>query len=117
VGVEAPAGNTFYQVFVGKGTAFEGRKGVRLPHDMLDRVPAMVLVAEAGESVPWTKPQDLRYDPGKPLPPLGDQFPNARGFFVALADGDVRFVGPEVSEQTLRNAITRNDGRPPGPDW
>jgi hypothetical protein len=39
------------------------------------------------------------------------------GFHVALADGSVRMVVPEISESTLKLAIKRNDGKPLGPDW
>jgi hypothetical protein len=68
-----------------------------------------------------TKPADLPYDPDGPLPPLGGVFTDvnteAKGTHVALAAGSVWFVRPGVSEATWRAAITRNDGKAPGPDW
>jgi hypothetical protein len=128
VEVGAELSSTFYQVFVGKRAAFEGTRGLRLPGDLPDGTSDTILVAEAGEPVPWTKPADLAYEAGRPLPPLGGIFtgegrfslfgPNRdKGFHVALADGSVRFLRPAVSEATLRDAITRNGGEPLGPDW
>ena len=63
----------------------------------------------------------MSYAADAPLPPLGGIFTHpkrgGRQFYVIMADGYVLLVGPEVSEQTLRAAITRNDGKPLGPDW
>jgi hypothetical protein len=120
-GLRVDPSATFWQVFVGPGTAFEGPDGLRLPEDFPDGTSNTILVAEAGEPVPWTKPADLPYGPGRPLPPLGGVFggrhTEVKGFHVALADGSVRLVRPSVTEATVRDAITRNDGRSPGPDW
>jgi len=75
-----------------------------------------ILIAEAAEPVPWTKADDLPYSSREPLPKLGGYFRN--GFNVALADGSARFINTaRVSEHTLRNAITCNEGAPLGPDW
>src|SRR6516165_3014449 len=49
---------TYYQVFVGKGAAFETRKGLRLSQDFPDGTSKTFLIVEAGEPVPWTKPED-----------------------------------------------------------
>jgi hypothetical protein len=108
---------TLYQVFVGRGAAFEGRTGMRWPQDFPDGTSNTILVVEAGEAVPWTKPEDLPYDPDLPLPKLGGlRF--GRGVFTAgMADGFVFSVGKNVSEETLRAAITRNGGEALGPDW
>jgi hypothetical protein len=119
---------TFYQVFTGEGTAFEGYEGLRLPQDFSDGTSNTFLVVEAGQAVPWTKPDDLPYDEAGPLPSLGGVFTGesrfslvgsnrVKGFLGVLADGSVRFFTPATSEATLRDAITRNDGRPLGPDW
>jgi hypothetical protein len=107
-------GFTYYQVFTGKGTAFEGKKGLRLA-DFLDGTANTILIIEAKDAVPWTKPADLPYDAKKPLPPLGGLF--REGFHAALADGSVRRIARTISARTLRNAITRNDGEVLGSDW
>lgn len=105
-------GLTFYQVFVGEGAAFEGVQGLRLnKEDFPDGPSNTILVVEAGEPVPWTKPADLPYDPKAPLPPLGGVFrdaSNRRVFHAAFADGSVRGVRKGVDHKTLGYLITRN---------
>lgn len=127
VTVKVDPSATFYQVFTGKGTAFEGTKGLRYPGNFPDGTSNTILVIEAGEAVPWTKPADLTYDPARPLPPLGGIFTGegrfslfgrnrTKGFHVALGDGSVRFLTPGISEATLREAIIRDDA-PFHPNW
>lgn len=106
---------TFYQVFVGKGTAFEGPGGLHLPADFPDGSSDTFLVVEAGEAVPWTKPEDLSYAPDRPLPKLGGLFKD--GFRAALVDGSIRSISKEISEKTIRAAITRNGKDQLGSDW
>jgi Protein of unknown function (DUF1559) len=120
-GETAPPYTTFYQVFVGPGTAFEPGAKVSISRD-IPYAETTVLVVEAGNAVPWTKPEDLVYDPNGPLPSLGvfrrdkGRFPWRGGegtgvMFMALCDGDVRTINwPGVNETTLRNAIARNHG-------
>jgi hypothetical protein len=106
---------THYQGFVGKGAFFEGKKGLRFPADFTDGTSNTLMIVEASKTVPWTKPEDIPYDAGKPLPKLG--LPGVRGFLASMCDGSVRFISDKVSEKTLRNAITRNDGNPLGDDF
>jgi hypothetical protein len=105
---------TFYQVFVGDGTIFEGREGMSVA-DITDGTSCTIAIAEAAYAVPWTKPADLPYDAKKPLPKLGGLFDG--GFHASLADGSARFVSSKVTERTLRAAITRNSGDILGPDF
>jgi hypothetical protein len=105
---------THYLGFVGKGTVFEGKKGIQI-RDIPDGTSYTVLVVEAAESVPWTKPEDLPFDPDKPLPKLGGLFEG--GFNAAMCDGSVRFLSSKITPQTLRSAITRNGGEVLGPDF
>jgi hypothetical protein len=112
---------TFYQVFVGPGAAFEGNEGLRLQADFPDGSANTILVVEARKGVPWTEPVDLSYAIDKPLPNLGAPrryrigqiqygiyFPSS--FSVALVDGSVRTFWEEKSRSTLRGWITRNGG-------
>ncbi len=116
--------STFYQVFTGPQTPFEAQTQRRLqPYGFAgqnirtfpDGSSNTMLIVEAAEAVPWTKPADLVYKPGGPLPRLGGPF--KEGFTVAMADGSVTFVPRTVSEKTLRAAITRNGGEVLGDDW
>lgn len=99
--------STFYQVFTGKKTIFEGTRGSRIV-DIRDGTSNTILLIEAGESVPWTKPADLAFDEKKPLPKLGGMFPD--GFHFARADGSASFCRRRFNEQIMRLMIMRNDG-------
>jgi hypothetical protein len=107
---------THFQVFIGTGAAFEGRDGVLFPGGFPDGTFNTILIVEAADAVPWTKPADVAYAPDSPLPPLGSVSP--KFFMVAMADGSTRAVDHQlVSEATLRAAITRNGGEILGDDW
>jgi RNA polymerase sigma-70 factor (ECF subfamily) len=102
-------GATFYRVFVGPGAAFVAEKSLT-DADFTDPKGATILVVEAGESVPWTKPEELPFDPEGPLPKLGGHL--AGGFVLATVDGARRYVSRPVDEELLRSAIRRDDGGP-----
>jgi hypothetical protein len=110
-----PAYHTVCHVFVGKGAAFEGREGLRLPADFPDGKSNPLLVVEAGEPVPWSKPDDLRYDPDGPLPQPRCLFRD--GFRAASADGSRHWLRKGTGEATLRALINSNGSDKPGPDW
>jgi hypothetical protein len=101
---------TFYQVFVGEGTAFGGKQGLPVEAGSPDGNADTFLIVEAGEAVPWTKPEDLSYDASRPLPKLGGLFKNG-GFRVAMVDGSVRDIPRDEDENTLRVRIARK-GKP-----
>jgi serine/threonine-protein kinase len=104
---------TYFQAFVGPGAAFEMRPNPKHSlgaggltwHEFSDGVSNTILLAEAAEPVPWTKPADLNFAADKPLPRLGGVF--ERGFHVAIADGQVEFVPRSAHEKALRAVITR----------
>jgi hypothetical protein len=108
-------GLTYYRVFTGQWTPFPPEGGVRFPAGITDGTSNTIFIVEAADPVPWTKPDELPYDPAKPLPKLGGHFRS--GFVVGMGDGSSRVVGPGVSEKTLRAAITPNGGEVLGADW
>jgi hypothetical protein len=116
-GVEAKIkGGTFWQVFDGKHTMFEmrpgpsafGARGIRIS-EVLDGLSNTLMVVEAGTAVPWTKPQDIPFDPeAKNAPKLGGV--SKGGFNALYGDGSVRFHRLPLDAAVLRLLIMRNDG-------
>ncbi|WP_237729252.1 sigma-70 family RNA polymerase sigma factor [Schlesneria paludicola] len=102
-------GQTHWQVFVGPTMPFMGQKGMRL-NQITDGTSTTILVVEAANPVTWSQPEDLSYDPSKPLPKLGSAF---KDYFVAgFADGSVRLVPIDLAEDVLRPWLTATGNEP-----
>jgi uncharacterized protein (TIGR03067 family) len=107
--------NASYFALVGPDTMFEkndtGRykAGTRI-QDIKDGTARTILLVEAKRDIPWTKPEDIDYDPEKPLPELGGYFED--GFCVSMADGSVHFLPKTISENVMRLLINKDDGQP-----
>jgi len=104
-----PAGSTnaCYFALVGPGTMFDGKTATTF-QDVADGTAITILLVEAERDIPWTKPEDIPYDPDGPLPALGGFFED--GFHVALVDGEGPFLSNTVSEEVLRALITKAGG-------
>jgi Protein of unknown function (DUF1559) len=76
--------------------------------DITDGTSNTILAVEAKRDVPWTKPEDVPFDPDGPLPELGNFSPD--GFNAAFADGVVRFISKSVNPKVLKALITRAGG-------
>jgi hypothetical protein len=100
---EATAYTTYYQRVVGPGSVFDGDECTRFHTNMFAR-PALMIV-EAAEAVPWTKPEDLAYVEGKPLPRLGGPIEGAS--YACFGDGSVRLLSGEQSAETLHALVTQ----------
>jgi len=100
--------STHYQVFVGNGAMFELRRGARFAQ-ITDGLSNTFMVAEAESSVPWTKPDDIAYDPKKE-PKLGYHFRSSCN--ALFGDGSVRAISKKVKPEILHLLIQRDDGQP-----
>jgi hypothetical protein len=99
-----PVGSTCFQLITGPGTLFDGKKSPDF-RSIPDGAEATLLMVEAAEAVPWTKPSDVNYDPKGPIPALGDHF--EEGGLGVFADGSVAFIKSDIDEPTLRALFTR----------
>lgn len=102
---DAPADSTSasYFALVGPGTVFDDERGMDI-RQIMDGTSNTILLVEAERDIPWTKPEDIPYDPKKPLPKLGE----AR--LVVLCDGSVGRLSETIDEKTARALITRAGG-------
>jgi hypothetical protein len=107
----ASAGMTHYRVFVGPGTMFDDslNRPIKFP-DVTDGLSNTLMVVQARDAVPWTKPDELTFNPADPtLPELGDV--QTGGFNVLLGDGSVVFMKLPADQPTLRLLIQRADNQ------
>jgi hypothetical protein len=102
----AKEGETYHQGFDGPGAFFDAKKGIKIS-DITDGTSNTFMVIESARSVPWTKPEDIAFDPAKPLPKLGFR---EDGFYAAYCDGSVRFMKRDTKQETLKATVTRNGG-------
>jgi hypothetical protein len=109
-GMSDGPGLTHYRVFVGPNAAFDkpepdakdarGRQWADFPSG----AGKAIFVVEAAEAVPWTKPDELEYDPTRPIRPLL-YHPNY--FDAAMGDAQVTTIRPETPEPELLKMIER----------
>jgi hypothetical protein len=115
-GRPAPKGHTYFRIFsmpkdskeAVRPFFQEGERGPRFAQ-VTDGLANTILIVEAGEAVPWYKPDVLAYDGKLPLPPLGAK--DADKFLAVMGDGSVRVFRPsKLGEKTLRALVTINGG-------
>lgn len=76
--------------------------------DFIDGTSNTILIVGAQREIPWTKPEDIPFDPKKDLPKFGGYHP--QGFLGLLCDGSVRFLSKGIDEDVLKALLTRNGG-------
>lgn len=108
-GVSQP-GYTSIMTFSGPGTPFSGGKGPRI-RDFTDGTSNTFLCVQAGpdKAVPWTKPEDLPFNPGNPFSALGQITDHS--FLATAADGSVHTTIPDLTPDTLSKLIQHQDGK------
>ena len=103
-------GTTTYLVPTGDAGLFKDlAKGVKFREvtDGLSKTIAAVEVTE-DHAVPWTKPDDLKIDPKRPL--AGLKGARVGGFLAALADGSVRMIADDIDPTFLTAMFTPDGG-------
>jgi prepilin-type processing-associated H-X9-DG protein len=108
------AGRTGYLVVVGPksevgsiNTPFEPARGADF-NEFFDGTSNTVLVIETDTPVPWTKPEDLQWMPGGPLPRLAS--PHDGGAHALFADGATRFLKSPIAATSFLAILTKNGG-------
>jgi hypothetical protein len=111
--VKARKGYTVYQGFFGNGAVINSRYSIG---NIPDGTSTTIWCLEATATVPWSKPTDMPFDPMKDLPKFGKAFGEKP--LAALCDGSVRTLDlKKISADTLKNAISCDDGNVLGADW
>lgn len=95
---------THYRVFMGKGAMWDPLLTIKL-QDITDGTSKTIAVVQAADSVPWSKPEELAFDPEKEMKLLLRWKDDISS--MAFADGSVRSVSKKIKEATLKALITR----------
>jgi hypothetical protein len=101
-------GLTFYQVFTGPATVFDGPKKMKWNEITNgDGISNTLLLVHASEPVIWTKPADLL------LPQVGGKMPALGGLSkdstqIAWCDGTTSSIPRSLDPATLRAIVTPN---------
>jgi hypothetical protein len=111
----AAKGYTCYAVVTGTGTLFPAPSVPARPSSIRDDPARTLLLAEtANAAIPWTEPRDLEIDrmdfdlrkPTRPTISTHDQ----GGPHVAMVDGWVLQISPDVTAANLRALLTVDGG-------
>ncbi len=103
------AGTTTYRVFVGDGAMFQAGEGTPIT-SITDGTSNTIMVVESTDAVPWTKPDDLKFDPNAKPSLYGAGSPHPGGFNAAFGDGSVRFIKNSINLIVWKALITRASG-------
>ncbi len=99
---------TNFLAMLGEETAFPLGPVAQLKlSQFTDHATNTILLVEAdpGQAVEWTKPRDLSFDVANPLAGLGTD-----SFAVALADASAHTLPPTIDPANFANLVQRNDG-------
>ena len=114
-GAKPGSTETHYRVFVGKGAGFNWLLGGKL-QNIADGTSNTLMCVTAATAVPWTKPDELEFDPEKDMTKLIGLVVNGKAQ-VAMFDGSVRTLSKIPSRKTLNALITASGGEVIGDDF
>ncbi len=105
-----PDGRTRFMVFTGEGSLFPTATAALPFNDVKDGESTTILLVEAGpeKAVPWTKPQDLAFDPKDPAAALGEV--PQEGFTAVFLDLHIDTLPAEIDGEELKALITPAGG-------
>ncbi len=107
--------DTYYRVFVGNGAAFDWLTGTKIV-GIADGSSNTIMCVTAATAVPWTKPDELEFDPEKDMGKLIGMVVNGKAQ-ISLCDGSVRTLSKLPSKETITALITKNGGEVIGNDF
>jgi hypothetical protein len=107
--------DTYFRVFVGNGAGFDWIKGAQFPADFADGTSQTLMCAIARDAVPWTKPEELEFDPEKDMRNLLGTV-NGK-LMCAMFDGSLLTFKKIPSKDTIHALITRDGGEVIGDDF
>ncbi|MBA4062705.1 MAG: hypothetical protein C0501_03185 [Isosphaera sp.] len=108
-GQTKPGGtDTHYRVFVGNGAGWDWVKGQQL-QQIRDGTSNTWMCVTAADAVPWTKPDELAFDPDKDMAKLVGAVVNGRAQ-VAMFDGSVRSLKKVPAKDVVKALVTRDGG-------
>jgi hypothetical protein len=100
-------GKTHYRVFHSNGAVFDLIQQTSFV-TITDGTSNTVMVVDAADAVPWSKPDDIEFDLKMPIEKLL-RFTNDKTA-VAFCDGSVRLLKRGVGDKTWRLLIQKADG-------
>jgi hypothetical protein len=110
-GSKAAAGKTCVLLPIGDATVVPKGKGLSF-RKITDGTSNTFLMVEADDAhaVPWTAPDDLKFDAEKPTAGIGGHY--GEGFLVVMCDGSVQFIAAGTPVETVRALFTPSGGEP-----
>jgi hypothetical protein len=102
-------GKTVYLGAAGPKMVFSGPKGITVAK-ITDGTSNTIMIVEANDkaAVTWTQPDDYQPDMKDPKARLLRE--ELKGFHAAFADGSVRMLPRQISDELLRSLLTADGG-------
>jgi hypothetical protein len=99
--------NASYFAVTGPGTIFDDKDGTKFT-EITDGTSTTIMLVEAKQATPWTKPEDIAYEPGGKLPALGGWQPGA--FWTAMADGASYRIDAQANAEAIPTWLDKAAG-------
>lgn len=115
---QAARGLTTVQVMSGEGTAFVAPADAMGFDGISDGTSKTIAIVEAlpENAVPWTKPDDIEFNPDLPLAGVGNPRRTGGLFAAGFFDGSIRMITPDVAPELFGALVTPAGGEQVGLD-